>query len=282
MKKIKNEVGKVGYKIVFSDIDGTLLSSDRRILPKTRAATDGLREKGVPFVLVSARSPSGIYSVEKEFGLSCPIIAYSGALMLDEDGNEVFSKGFSRSTARRIVDFLENSGLDCAWSVFSGDTWITKDRKEPRIAAEEKSVKTEAVEGTVELLDENAVVGKVLCICAPDELAETERRLKEAFPELSILRSTFPMLEIMENGVTKGSAVRTLCELKNIPISETVAFGDNYNDLDMLNTVGLPFLMGNAPDALKKIVPNITADNNSEGIFEGLVKAGLCANGDIS
>ena len=83
------------------------------------------------------------------------------------------------------------------------------------------------------------------------------------------------MLEIMENGVTKGSAVRTLCELKNIPISETVAFGDNYNDLDMLNTVGLPFLMGNAPEDLKKLVPNVTSDNNSEGIFKGLEKAGL-------
>lgn len=195
--------------------------------------------------------------------------------MLDENGKTVFSKGFSRETSRRIVDFLENSGLDCVWSVFSGDTWITKDRKEPRIAAEEKSVKTEAVEGSVDLLDAAAVIGKVLCICAPDELAETERRLKNEFPELSILRSTFPMLEIMENGVTKGSAVMTLCELKNIPISETVAFGDNYNDLDMLNTVGLPFLMGNAPEDLKKLVPNVTSDNNSEGIFKGLEKAGL-------
>ncbi len=265
----------MSYKIVFSDIDGTLLSSGRQILPGTLSAIEELRKKGIPFVPISARSPSGIYSVEREFGLSCPIIAYSGALMLDENGKTVFSKGFSRETARRIVDFLENSGLDCVWSVFSGDTWITKDRKEPRIAAEEKSVKTEAVEGTVDLLDAAAVIGKVLCICAPDELAETERRLKNEFPELSILRSTFPMLEIMENGVTKGSAVRTLCELKNIPISETVAFGDNYNDFDMLNTVGLPFLMGNAPEDLKKLVPNVTSDNNSEGILKGLVKAGL-------
>ena len=79
----------------------------------------------------------------------------------------------------------------------------------------------------------------------------------------------------MEKGINKETGVRTLCGKWGIPVENAVAFGDNYNDFDMLNTVGLPFLMGNAPEDLKKLVPNVTSDNNSEGILKGLVKAGL-------
>jgi len=79
----------------------------------------------------------------------------------------------------------------------------------------------------------------------------------------------------MPSGVTKSSAVKTLCELWNIPLESTVAFGDNYNDIEMLETVAQPFLMGNAPDELKTRFSNVTASNDEDGIYKGLVKTGL-------
>ena len=76
--------------IVFSDVDGTLLDSGHRIGSYTARAIAGLRERGVPFVIVSARGPSGIYPIFHRYGFRAPIISYSGALVLDEEGRMLF------------------------------------------------------------------------------------------------------------------------------------------------------------------------------------------------
>lgn len=73
--------------IVFSDIDGTLLTSTRSISPLTMQAITSLRNTQIPFVIVSARSPSAIYPILREYDFNCPIISYSGSLMLDADRN---------------------------------------------------------------------------------------------------------------------------------------------------------------------------------------------------
>ena len=79
----------------------------------------------------------------------------------------------------------------------------------------------------------------------------------------------------MQKNVNKGSAIKELCKIWNIPIEKTVAFGDNYNDVDMLKTVSMPFLMENAPSELKQIFKNITDNNDNDGIYKGLINIGL-------
>ena len=79
----------------------------------------------------------------------------------------------------------------------------------------------------------------------------------------------------MPSGITKGTAIRELCRLWNIPIKETVAFGDHYNDVAMLETVGMPVLMGNAPEELQHRFTNITNDCDHEGIYKALVNTGM-------
>ena len=82
------------------------------------------------------------------------------------------------------------------------------------------------------------------------------------------------MIEIMAPGITKGSVVLELCRLWNIDVSKAAAFGDNFNDVEMLEVVGLPFLMENAPKELKLRFKNITDSNDDEGIYNALVKIG--------
>lgn len=261
-------------KIVFSDVDGTLLDSKHELLPNTLAAIRSLQQQDIPFVIVSARSPSGIYSIHKEYNFTSPIISYSGALIIDENKNILYSKGFARETARAIISFIEDKHLDCTWNVYSMDTWITGDKQNPRVKHEENAVHTQSTEGTIDMLSEEAPIGKMMCMCNPDCILDIEQRLKNAFPELSIVKSSTYLLEIMPSGINKSIAVKTLCKLWNIPLEDTIAFGDNYNDLEMLETVAQPFLMANAPDDLKKRFP-LTASNNDDGIYKGLLKTGL-------
>lgn len=140
-------------RIVFSDVDGTLLTSDHRLLPGTLRAIRSLQEQGIPFVIISARSPSGIFPILEEYGFRCPIISYSGALLLDEQRRVLSSQGFSVALAEELTAFVEREQLPCAWNVYSGDTWIVKDRSDPRVAREERIVRAQAVEGSLALLD---------------------------------------------------------------------------------------------------------------------------------
>ncbi|GAY75313.1 hydrolase [Sporolactobacillus inulinus] len=69
--------------LIFSDIDGTLINSHHELTERTIRAVQGCTSRGIPFVLVSARMPSGISPLQRQLGLSCPIICYSGALIVD-------------------------------------------------------------------------------------------------------------------------------------------------------------------------------------------------------
>lgn len=265
----------VDYKIVFSDVDGTLLDSRHKMLPNTVEAIHSLQRRGIPFVIISARSPSGIYPIQEKYKFKSPVISYSGALILDENRRVLYSKGFSRELAEQIIEFIETNRLDCSWNVYSRDTWIVKDRRDPRVMREEMIVCAQAVEGAVNMLPRHAEIGKILCMCNPEHILEIEKRLKSEFPFLSIAKSSESLLEIMQAGITKSSAVKKMCELWKVPLENTVAFGDHYNDVEMLETVAVPFLMGNAPKELKRRFSNITESNDDDGIYEGLRKIGL-------
>ena len=226
-------------------------------------------------MIISARSPSGIYPIQEKYQFKSPVISYSGALILDEDKKILYSRGFSRELAKEVIAFIEKNQFDCSWNIYSLDTWIVKDKHDPRIVREETIVHAESMEGTADLLPAHAEIGKILCMCNKDCILTMEQELKSAFPFLSIVKSSDMLLEIMENGVTKSSGMKTLCKLWNIPLERTVAFGDHYNDAEMLETAAMPFLMGNAPEELKKRFSNITASNDEEGIYSGLTKIGL-------
>lgn len=263
------------YKIVFSDVDGTLLSNHYQVLPGTLKAIRALKERGIPFVIISGRSPSGIYPILRENQFNCPIISYSGGMIRDENGEILYSKGFSRETAAEVIAYIEENQMDCSWNLYSNDDWLVKDKADVRVMKEENYVHAQSKEGNISALEDGAKVNKIMCICNPEKTSEIEQSLKEAFPELSIAKSSDILLEIMQNGVTKGEAIRWLCQKWDIPTEAAVAFGDNYNDVEMLETVGMPFLMGNAPSELKERFPNHTDDNDSEGIARALKKLGV-------
>lgn len=261
-------------KIVFSDIDGTLLSSRGRITPATLDAIRTLREKDIPFVISSGRGPTGIYPIQEAYGLRCPMVAYSGSVILDENRKVLFHRGIPKERVKQILAFIEEERLDMTWSLHSLEQWVVKDRSDPRVAEQEALVQARAEEGTVDsILDPQ--VNKILCICAPGKLPDIQKRLAEAFPEYTVVASSGTLLDVMDASVTKGTAIEYLCHLWQVPVSETIAFGDHYNDAEMLRTAGKGFLMANAPEQLKARFPLHTLDNDHDGIAHALKKLNL-------
>ncbi|SHI29800.1 Cof-type HAD-IIB family hydrolase [Pseudobutyrivibrio xylanivorans] len=264
----------MNYKIVFSDIDGTLLNSNHRMSENTENAIKNLKRQGIPFVIVTARGPSGVYPIFRRYNFVAPIICYSGALILGEDGEIIFSKGISKSTVSSLIRVITEEGWDCTWNVYTMDDWIVNDKSDERVIKEENIVEVQSTKGSVDDIPNGMEIGKFLCMCNPDEIDEIEAVLKKKYPSLSIVKSSDILLEVMEKGVNKGIAVEMFCEKLNINKIDAVAFGDHYNDIEMLKTVGAPFLMENAPEDMKADF-NITSSNDEEGVFQALKKIGL-------
>ena len=264
---------------IFSDIDGTLLDSAHQVTPRTRAAIEAVQRAGVPFVIVTARGISGTYPLLEQQGITCTVVTYSGGVILDEACNVIHHHGLTRAQAQEVVDFAEAEHLPMTWSAYSFEDWVAPDASDPRLIAEERIVMAEAREGTIASIERDEVQ-KILCLCTQGETAMVERRLKERFPEFAIAVSSETLIEVMPAGSSKAGAVRTLCELWDLDPADAIAFGDNYNDLPMLEAVGRGYLMGNAPVELLAAASLVAPDNDHDGVARVLESLGLAPGTD--
>lgn len=256
-------------KIIFSDIDGTLLNSVHRIDKKTEEAIKKLQEKEVCFVLSSSRGPIAIEPILKRYQFNCPMVAYGGALILDEDRNVLYENGFRKEEANEVIQFLEEKKFPLSYNIYTKDNWYVKER-DVRIRNEEDIVEAIASIGTIDSIKDDEMVDKLLLMCDKNEILNIEKALKERFPGLSIAKSSNILIEVNKGGINKAESVKRFMKMRNIDQENSMAFGDNYNDKEMLECVMYPVLMNNAPEELKKQFSYITDDNNHDGIEKAL------------
>lgn len=260
-------------RIVFSDIDGTFLDSRHQVQPGTVFAAQWLADRGIPVVLVSARMPAAIRPVLTAAGIKAPIIGYSGALVLDMAGQPLYSHTMEREDALHILSQLRQRWPRVVVNYYAEDVWYVQDDQVPEVRREEKitAVKAVIAEFSV-LLSQGCLPHKLLCMGEPPAVAEMEKVLQAEFPELTVVRSSPILLEIMAAGISKAVGIGVLLETLSLPAADALAFGDNYNDLEMLACVGMGVAMGNAPAAVKAASAAVTAGNDGEGIAAFLKK----------
>ncbi|SHE51032.1 Cof-type HAD-IIB family hydrolase [Alkalibacter saccharofermentans] len=255
------------YKMIFSDIDGTILDSNHKVSKKTKDVVKKLGRMKIPFILVSARMPNGIRTVIKELEINSPIVAYSGALVLDEEGSTISERFIKLQQALEISHYIRNFFPGVCVSLYSEDIWFTEDSKNPWIIEEENitEVKSKQVESFSILGD--IKVHKLLCMGNQYDIRDMEKALIDHFTGIKVYKSKSTYLEIMSVNASKSSAMKSLCEKYKTSMEETIAFGDNYNDIDMLESAGLGVAMGNALDEVKKVADKITFSNDEDGVY---------------
>lgn len=249
------------YKAIFSDIDGTLLNSSHKISPLTEVEIKKVVEKNIPFVLVSARPPYAIKPFCEQLNLQYGMISYSGALILDHQFNPLYSVLIDNNDLLEVEKYLSNYE-NVSINYYSGVHWYCTDKNNNWVLQEEQITNLQAEKKTDNLVE----VHKILLMADPEIISEIEKNLKKITPQLSIHRSKDTYLEIMNKKATKSQAIQFMQELWNIPTEQIIAFGDNFNDLDMLEYVGLGIAMENAPQEIKQKAKKITASNNDDGI----------------
>jgi len=237
----------MGIKMVCSDLDGTILSyTQTEITQRMLRQIRTLREHGILFVPTSGRQ---IVSMQKLFAPvteCCHYICSNGAVICDGEGTILEKKGMDRETAFAIArDFMERTdgrgevnlaGATCChlWSRGLG--------MEERLKFIGNQY--ELIEDPEQIQDDIVKVSVFLPDGAANYVDRFLNRWKDYNPAIA------GPYWIDTTLASKGTGVEALCKLMNIELSEVVAFGDNYNDVSMLDIVGKPYIMSNAVEPL--------------------------------
>ena len=258
-------------KIVFSDIDGTLLTSDGQITEGTEEMILNLENKGIPFILTSARSPEGVRVIKRMLGNHAPIIAFCGGLILDDDGNEIYSKMIPLKRALEMNAMLDKDFPAVACNPFGGEKWIVDDRDDWREQREEKIVGFPAEIGSIkDTFETEGGIHKFLLMGDPDVMTKLAAVLARDFSDLQSAASNPEYLEITAAGVEKSEGLKTLCGKLGISPEEAAAFGDGESDLSMMRAAGFGAAMGNAPENVRRRAPMVIGKNDEEGLLKRL------------
>ena len=257
------------YKLIALDLDGTLTDDHKNILEETKQKLIELANKGVVIVLASGRPTAGIFKEANELTLDNVggyLLSFNGARVLDYQTNEVvYEQTLSPEVAHEMYDRAKYFGLSPL--TYNPTEIITEDIGDHWIQKESFTTKMNIhhVHDFKSFVD--FPVNKVLITGEPAYVATIIDEFKAPYEgKMSIYRSDPYFIECMANGIDKAASLRVLCEKLGIKQEETIAFGDGYNDLSLIEYCGYGVAMANAVDEVKERANYITLSNNDNGI----------------
>jgi len=267
------------YKVIFSDIDGTLLTSNHKVTEGTVNAVQKISKSGIDFILVSARMPRGIIPIQKKLGINAPIICFSGALILGKEKNDgtrdIIKNTYMKTVdVKRIYNIMNNDFKDISFSLYQRNQWFVESIDNKWIKLEDEITNSDPTIHEFDLLFQSSElqVNKILCMGEPIRIDELCYKLKEIMPDLIINKSKDTYLEIMECNVLKSNAIKSLEKTLKVKRNEIIAIGDNFNDMDMIIYAGMGIAMGNSPDEVKAVADAITGINDEDGLQQAIEK----------
>ena len=248
------------YSLIATDLDGTLLNADHQIDAFTVETLGALHARGLPFVIATGRHYRDVAGIRDLLGIRPYLITSNGARIHAPDDTLLHACNLPAPTVRRIVtpQIAGDHGRVIV-SLFSDDAWLIDRDARHLLAFHRESGFGYRV--TDLPAHDGDGIGKVLYIGDPTDLAVIAAKLADEFgAALSVTYSLPDCLEVMAAEVSKGRALRVVLRRLGIDASGCVAFGDNLNDIDLLETAGHPFMMNNAnPDLMVRLpaVPRI-------------------------
>ncbi|MGB5980988.1 MAG: HAD family hydrolase [Nonlabens sp.] len=257
-------------KLIASDIDGTLLDENRSISDKTAQA---FKRLDLPKVLISARMPQAMYYLQDMLEIAgSPIICYNGALVLDQEA-VLYNLSIPLEEMRLLAKIAAQFNLHVSfyrreeWYVASMDQWAQREVNNTRVHP-----KVQKIEKTLEHFENTQEKGgahKVMFMGDEEGMdlafAKAEQLLAK---KVHLYRSKNTYTEISPKGISKKSALELLLEKKYpaVFMKEVAAFGDNFNDTEMLESVGYGVAVENAREEVKRVARFQTGHHKKDGV----------------
>jgi len=263
------------YRIIALDLDGTLLDRQKRILPESLAALADARAQGIKVVVVTGRHHVAIHPFYQALQLDTPAICCNGTYLYDYQARKVMaSDPLDSVKAKKVIDLLDYHGIhgllyvDDAMLYQQPSGHVTRSIAWGQSLPEHQRPNIVQVNSLREAADEAQSIWKFATSHQDLDALHTFAAQVENDLGLACEWSWHDQVDVAKGGNSKGRRLQEWVESQGMSMQDVVAFGDNYNDLSMLENVGLGVAMGNAADAIKERAALVIGDNETPGIAD--------------
>jgi Cof subfamily protein (haloacid dehalogenase superfamily) len=260
-------------KAICTDIDGTLLDANRGISPRLKSAIEKL-PKDFPIILASSRMPDAMRYLQKDLDkIGSPMICYNGGYVIHEEGDNIDvlnDISIPIDVCEKLYEIVKKTQIHM--SIYHADTWVApqydqwteREIRNTRIVPQY----AEILEILVQWKKENRGAHKVMCMGVAEEI---EYVYQEAYrllgDQIHLYRSKDTYIEIAPKQISKASALELLLKQRyNFGMESVMSFGDNYNDIDLLEKSGWGVAVGNAQEEVKQIANEVTLHHKEDGV----------------
>jgi Cof subfamily protein (haloacid dehalogenase superfamily) len=274
----------MGRKVVFLDVDGTLLNDHGRVPPSAAQAVREARENGHHVLLCTGRCEAELWPEVSDIGFD-GFVGSAGAFVR-VDGEILVHRPLSEPDTRRVQDYFARKDTDIYLeandAIFATSATGARLRHQMLDAAGPLAAK-DMLQGSLRFLDFLSLdvdprdILKIMYFnssVSADEIREEFGDLLEVVPASTGLLGS-ESGELMIAGVHKATGMAVVLERLGIAHADAIAIGDSYNDLEMLAAAGVGIAMGNAPQPVEDAADWVTADPDEDGVRLAFAHCGL-------
>jgi Cof subfamily protein (haloacid dehalogenase superfamily) len=256
-------------RLLVSDIDGTLVRTDKSLSDGVVAAIREVVALGVPVSLISARPPSGMYWIAERIGLDCVLGAFNGATIFRTDGKLISARHLGPEQVRSALARLERPGVT-PW-LFADGHWYARTLEGVHVHHE---IKAAGLNPTLRL-DFSRLhdrVDKIVGVSDDhDLLVELETEIIQDMAGLATVARSQPYyLDITALDGNKGDGLKALAAQFDTPLDAVAVLGDQNNDLPMFALAGLSVAMGQAPENVRNAADHVARSNDEDGAADAI------------
>lgn len=282
-------------KLFITDLDGTLLDDCQKISFENVQALQEIQSKGIEVVPCTGRSFLDATNLLNNANLYPNyIISSNGAMIHKANGEKLTAYPIDKSEARKVLEYMDKNKFP--YSVFTEDIIFQKDDNLTRLKNDYQNTKilnSSLADMGLKTLSQlfTADYKDIIRVSDYEEILSSDKelfyiagnsfnqeRLDTGIKDLSLIKtlnissSAFHNFDATNIYASKGQAVEFLANYLNISLNETVAVGDNYNDISMLEKVKYSIAMGNANESVKNICRYTTLNNSENGVAYAIKK----------
>lgn len=261
----------VTYRLVALDMDGTLLTDSMEITPRTANAIRSGMERGVRFVLATARPFCSARPFAEALGLETPLVCCNGALVYDGLGKVLDARPIASDAAAEMASFCQERGL--YMKVYDGGVFYVQEPTQETLKYSPRyGIPYEAVGDMASFIAKKALSPCAFVVHAkPGEIPSLKAEMERLWAGRAV--GDCPndhAIHFTDARASKLAAIQSIAGEWGIPREEVLAVGNGGNDREMILWAGFGVAMANSVDGLRELADHVAASNNEEGVAEVL------------
>ena len=255
-------------RLVVSDVDGTLVNKAKQLTHGVIAAVEHVRAAGLGFTIISARPRSGVMPLAETLEIDAPMGAFNGGIVFRRDGTILCHHVIDRAVAEGIFALTAGAAVD-TW-VFADDRWYATNEHGAHVGSE-RLASNQAPIVRQDFSDLYHRADKITFVSDdPDLLAGLAEKAKAFADRATIVQSQTYYLDVTALAGNKGDGIAALADAIGVPLAETAALGDQFNDVPMFARAGVSYAMGQGPEAVRAHATHVVASNDKDGVAEAI------------